>query len=140
MLFALALYYLLRTYNHFMILPGMVSGAIGLFFAVLWISGTSFAQAELAGWFLGPFPKGALWEPIPFSGLSQVRGDLVFGQSLTMVSIFIISIISLLFNASGLELVSRKDIDLNKELKVAGIANIMASFVGSAPGYMGMAP
>ncbi|MBA3010666.1 MAG: STAS domain-containing protein [Proteobacteria bacterium] len=138
-LFALVLYYLLRTYSHFMILPGMVIGAIVLFFATLKLSGTSFSQAQLGGWFLGPFPKGALWEPVPFSGLSQVRWDLVFGQSLTMVSIFIISIISLLLNASGLELVSRKDIDLNNELTVAGGANILASFVGSAPGYMGLA-
>ncbi|MBU3950895.1 MAG: hypothetical protein KJ658_02055 [Proteobacteria bacterium] len=99
-LFALVLYYLLRTYSHFMILPGMVIGAIVLFFATLKLSGTSFSQAQLGGWFLGPFPKGALWEPVPFSGLSQVRWDLVFGQSLTMVSIFIISIISLLLNAS----------------------------------------
>lgn len=138
-LFALALYYLLRSYSHFMVLPGMVIGAIVLFFAVLQLSGTSFAQAELAGWFLGPFPKGALWEPVPLSGLSQVRWDLVFGQSLTMVSIFIISIISLLLNASGLELISRRDLDLNRELKVTGIANILASFTGSAPGYLGLA-
>ncbi|MBU3950896.1 MAG: cyclic nucleotide-binding protein, partial [Proteobacteria bacterium] len=36
-------------------------------------------------------------------------------------------------------MVSIKDIDLNNELTVAGGANILASFVGSAPGYMGLA-
>lgn len=137
-LFALILYHLLRTYNHFLILPGMVFGAIVLFFAILYILGISFSQAELSGWFLGPFPKGSLWKPITLSGLSQVRWDLVFAQSLTMGSIFIISIISLLLNASGLELITRRDIDLNNELKVTGIANILASFAGSTAGYLGL--
>lgn len=136
LVFGLFLYYLLRKFNHFLILPGMVVGAIILFFIILNILGISFAQAESAGWFLGPFPTGSLWEPISLSGLSLVRWDLILAQSFTICSIFIISTISLLLNASGLELITKTDIDLDNELATNGIANILASFVGSSPGYI----
>jgi sulfate permease, SulP family len=136
--FGLALYYLLRNYNHFLILPGMIMGAISIFFIVLLSFDISFSQAEANGWFLGPFPQGSLWKPISLAGLSQVRWDLVLGQSFTMGSVFIISVISLLLNTSGLELITKRDIDLNNELAVTGFSNILAAFAGSSPGYVGL--
>ena len=136
--FGLVLYYLLRNYTHFLILPGMVLGTILMFFIVLSILDVPFSQAEANGWFLGPFPGGSLWKPLSFGGLSSVRWDLVAGQAMTLSTIFFISVISLLLNASGLEVVTRRDIDLNNELKVTGVSNILAAFAGSTTGYLGM--
>lgn len=136
MAFALILYWLIRRYSHFMILPGMLLSGTLLFYAILKATGTPFARAQELGWLLGPFPQEALWSPIPFSALARVRWDLILGQALTMVSVFIISVISLLLNASGLEVVSRRDIDLNRELSAAGLANTLASFTGSTAGYI----
>ncbi len=136
--FALGLYYLIRNHNHFMVLPGMVIGGTGVFFMVLYFCGISFSQAELSGWFLGPFPGGALWQPIPLSSVSQVQWGLIFEHAMTGILIFIISTIALLLNASGLELVSKRDIDVNKELKITGIGNILAAFAGSPAGYLGI--
>ena len=136
--FALVLFWMLRRWSHFLILPGMVLAGILLFFAGLEFTGTSFTRAEALGWFLGPFPEGALWKAIPFSAIGQVRWDLILSMGLPMITIFVISSISLLLNASGLELSSKTDIDLNREIKTAGIANLLASLAGSPSGYMTM--
>ncbi len=137
--FALILFWVLKTYSHFLVLPGMILGGIALFFLTLKVTGTSFSQAEALGWFLGSFPEGTLWSPIPLSALAQVRWDLIMGQALTMVSVFVITTIALLLTATSLELASKCDIDLNREMKVTGLANILAAFTGSPPGSVGLA-
>ncbi len=136
--FGLLLSFTLRTCNHVLIMPGMLVGAILVFFGVLFGLGIPFSQAESNGWFLGPFPEGSLWKPMDFAGFSLARWDLVFGQSMTILSVFVISSISLLLNATGLEVMSKRDIDLNKELNNTGLSNMFAAFVGSSVGFMGL--
>jgi SulP family sulfate permease len=38
-------------------------------------------------------------------------------------------------NASGIELATRRDIDLNRELRVVGLANILSGLGGGMVGY-----
>jgi SulP family sulfate permease len=47
----------------------------------------------------------------------------------------LISIVALLLNASALELIAQKDMDLNRELISSGIANIAGGLAGSSVGY-----
>lgn len=47
-----------------------------------------------------------------------------------MISAVVISAIALLLNASGLELATRRDIDMNREMKAAGVANLAAGLQG----------
>jgi SulP family sulfate permease len=46
-----------------------------------------------------------------------------------------VSLIAFLLNATGLELVAKRDIDLNHELRMTGIANIAAGLGGGPVGY-----
>ena len=50
-------------------------------------------------------------------------------------AILAMTVISLLFNISGLEVALHRDIDLNRELRTAGLANLIAGFVGGTIGY-----
>jgi SulP family sulfate permease len=61
---------------------------------------------------------------------------LVFGQTWQLGTILVISAIALLFNAGGLELVVRRDIDLNHELRSTGLANILSGLSGGPIGYL----
>lgn len=45
-----------------------------------------------------------------------------------------VSSIALLLNASAFEIESKQDVNLDKELRLAGIANIFSSFF---PGFVG---
>jgi SulP family sulfate permease len=113
----------------------MFLGAVGVFYIVLWLTGTSVAQAGAQGWLLGPFPEGALWQPLTPSALGAVRWPAIVGQAGNIGTILIISVVSLLLNSSGLELTVRRDVDLNRELQSAGWANLLASLGGGLTGY-----
>ena len=52
-----------------------------------------------------------------------------------MATILILSVIALLLNTSGLEVTAHRDIDLNRELVTAGLANLVGGLGGSAVGY-----
>ena len=134
-LFAVLLLIVLRRYSHFLIMPGMILASIGLFYLVLGLTGTSLAQAGAQGWLLGPFPEGGLWRPSIFLALPHADWSTIVGQIGSIGSILLISVISLLLNAGGLELAVGRDVDLNGELRSAGLANVFAGLGGSPPGY-----
>jgi SulP family sulfate permease len=138
LLFAIVLLVTLRRFSHFLIVPTMLLAAIGLFYACLAIFHLPVAEAEAQGWLLGPFPEAGLWQPLSLSALSQVNWPVIFGQLGSVGTVMAIGVVSLLLNASGLELAARRDIDLDRELRSAGIANCIAGLAGSPVGYQAL--
>jgi SulP family sulfate permease len=134
-IFAAALVAMQRRFTHFMVMPAMLILAAAFFYLLLPITGTSFEKAGQMGLLLGPFKEGGLWKPITFSLLKQADYGIILSQFWSIVTIAIVSAVALLLYASGLELVARRDTDLNRELQVGGLANIFAALVGSPPGY-----
>jgi len=132
------LVFICQRYKHYLFMPGTFLGAIALFYLILVFTGTSMAKASADGWFLGPFPKGALWRPFSLSSLSLVDWKAVFSQIGSAGTIFFISFVSLLLYVSGFDIIVRRDIDLNHELNSTGLANVLASLGGSPTGYMGL--
>ncbi len=132
---ALLLLAVLRRYSHFLIVPSLLLAALGLFYVCAGLGHQSVAQLSAQGWLLGPFPAGGLWQPLPLAALSQVHWPTIALQSGSMATVMIVAGVSLLLNASGLELVSQQDIDLNQELRSAGLANCLASLGAGPAGY-----
>lgn len=138
LLFALLLFFVLRRFRHFLIMPAMIMGAIALFYAVLFFSHSSVTQASAQGWLLPRFLEGAQWRPITLAAFEHADWPAIFSQAGNLATIAIISTISLLLNASGLELIAHSEIDLNRELRSAGLANIASGLGGSSVGYMSL--
>ncbi|MGD8792194.1 MAG: SulP family inorganic anion transporter [Anaerolineae bacterium] len=135
-LLGIALLLALYRFNHPLILPGLLLGAVGLFYAILAVAGLSPAEASSQGWLLGPFPDDGLWQPLRPALLGRVHWPALLEQAGSVGTILVVSLVSLLLNASGLELVARRDVDLNRELKAAGLANVLAGLSGGGPvGY-----
>ncbi|MFN2215139.1 MAG: SLC26A/SulP transporter family protein [Anaerolineales bacterium] len=135
LIFALILLVIMNRYNHYLLLPGLIFGAILSFFLITRLAGFSISDASANGWLLGPFPEGSLIGSLPLSSLLQVNWGLIVRQVGSMVIILVISAISLLLNASGLELEVRADLDLNHELRSAGIANLLGGLFAGFIGY-----
>jgi SulP family sulfate permease len=133
--FAVALLICMRRFKHFLLMPAMIVTAVGLFFLFLWLTDLSLSEAGSRGWLLGPFPQERLWEFISFSDLENVRWSSIWGQLGNIGIIALVSTFSILLNISGLELTTHRDMDLNHELKVAGVANLISGFVGSPPSF-----
>ncbi len=135
LLFAVILFALLRRYSHFLLMPSILLGGILLFYIIFFISNGSLSSPDLDEWLLGPFPEGGLFQLMTLRVFTEGHIYVVTDSLFDFSSILIISTISLLLNASGLEVISGEDIDLNQELKATGIANLLAGLGGSAPGY-----
>jgi SulP family sulfate permease len=135
LMFALLMLVILNRFEHFLILPGLVIGGIILFYLFTWLTGSSIEDISRQGWLLGPFPEGGLWKPVSPSQLAQVNWSAIFGQIANTITILIISAVALLLNASGLELTAERDMGLNRELRAAGIGNLLAGLSGGMIGF-----
>ncbi|MDX1418178.1 MAG: SulP family inorganic anion transporter [Candidatus Promineifilaceae bacterium] len=135
LLFGLVVYFLQRRSSHFLLLPALILVGVGLFYLVLIASGSSLTAAIESGWFLGPFPEGSLFRPTAVFAIREADWSVVAGQAVTISTIMLVSSISFLMNATGLEITLNRDFDLNKELRSSGISDILAGLVGCIPGY-----
>lgn len=135
LLFAILMLIVLNRYTHFLLTPALIAGAIAFFYLVLLVANIPVAQMSQQGWLMGPFPEGNLVQAVPFAQLLTVDWVVIMRQMGTMSTILLISVIALLLNATGLEIVYRHDLALNKELQVAGWANLGVALVGGLPGY-----
>ena len=134
-IFAVTLSLVLRRFSHFLITPGALILATALFYLYLLVAGIPVADASARGWLLGPFPSGGLYQPLTPASLALVNWGVIFQNLDKIATILVLSIISLLLNASALEVVVKQDIDLNRELKTAGWANLVGGLGGSPVGY-----
>lgn len=120
------------------LIPVLVLAATLVFH--LW---TALSSAPAAFWeetrWVAQLPEGAtLWPPIKASDLSLIDWGAIGGQWFTIAVIVPVAMIALLLNISGLETEAKRDIDLDAELKTAGVANILSAFAGGAPGYQSL--
>lgn len=131
LVFAFIMLMILNRYEHFLVLPGLLAGIAVLFYGTAFITGAPISTLSEQGWLMGPFTDGNLLQPMSVADISLIHWGSIFQQAGSIASIMMISMVSLLLNASALELVVRKDLDLNRELRVAGLGNILAGALGS---------
>jgi len=132
------LFFATKRFRNSLLIPSILLGGALVFYLVLALSGVTVAQAGTHGWLMGPFKQGALWQPMTPETLAHVHWDIILGHINSMGTIFLISVVSLLLNASGLELTVHQDMDLNRELKSTGLANFLGGFGGSPAGYISL--
>jgi SulP family sulfate permease len=135
LIFAVLLLVVMRRYDHFLIMPAMVLAAIGLFYLLLLLTNGSMAEISAQGWLLGPFPQAGLWQPLAASALAQVHWSVLFGQIGHVGTILVISGIAALLNTSGLEITTRRPLEVNRELQAVGLGNLLAGLGGAPVGY-----
>jgi SulP family sulfate permease len=134
-IFAILLLLATRRFKHFLTLPIMLVGAVVIFYLAVWLSGLSMAEVREMGWLLGPFPQGALWRPLSLSLFTQVDWSVVADQASNIAAAAVLGMVGLLLNTSALELIAKKDIDMNRELTATGAANIVGGLGGGSVGF-----
>ncbi|MGB3695151.1 MAG: SulP family inorganic anion transporter [Spirulinaceae cyanobacterium] len=126
LILGLILLVVFKYYQHFLVMPGIMLAATGIFYLILFLTNTSLVEARAGGWLLGPFPEGELWQPLTWRTLQQVDFSIIASQAATIATVMLISLISLVLTNSGIELAIDKEVDLNQELQAVGLANIAA--------------
>jgi SulP family sulfate permease len=133
--FGFALVLILRRFSHALLVPGLLFGAVLLYHLGLMGAGVPMADAQAAGLLLGPFPEHSGLSLPAWTRLSSEGWRLLLTQIPTFAAIVLVSVVALLLNASGLELATRGDLDINRELRATGIANMASGLLGGAVGF-----
>jgi sulfate permease, SulP family len=137
-LFGLVLAAILRKSRHFLVLPSLLLGGIAVFYALVALVGPGVSGAMASGLLLGPFPGGGVFPPIEVSALARVDGGLLVSNAGNILACTVLAAISVLLNATGLELATERDLELERELRVTGVANALTALIGGVPGYLSL--
>ena len=115
-----------------MVIPVVL--AVALVLSTVGILIVGYDQAKSGLWMLGPFTSSRLWQPWTVRAVSQADWSAILGQTPGIATAVFVAIIAALFNMSGVELLLRKDLDANQELRDIGVTNTLTSLVGGKIG------
>lgn len=117
-------------------IPALMLAVSLLFYGLTWALKISVSQLQAQGWLLDASFSTGGWEfALSPAIVSQVDWRLMLEQLPALIAVAIISVVALLLNSSGMELIIKKDIDLNRELVTAGIGNLAAGMAGGLVGF-----
>jgi len=135
-LFVIVVMFVSSRIKHYLTFPSLLLLAILITHIFIHFSGMSLLNASEGGWLYKSFeskPSLNVWSSI---SVSKIEWDLIWGQMGNILAMIAVVIITILLNATGIELTSKKDADLNKELSSAGIANVITGLCGGMIGYL----
>ncbi len=135
--FAIALYFIMKRWKHVLTFPTAFVGGILLFFGVMTLLGSDVNQLMADRWLLGPFASGRLWQPPAYQQIFSINWSLILSQLGIMATIPIVCLINVLLSLSAIELAVGRDAHPDYELQVMGVGNILAGvFGGGFIGYL----
>ena len=138
LLFALALHVIAKRFGDVLGLPLAFILGISAFNGLAWLLGQSPAVLAEQGWMLGgqlrEHELNALW-----SNIGNIDWGVIAIHWRSYVSIAVISALALLLAVTGLELSTKIRVDVDRELRASGIANMTSGLAGSAAGYADVA-
>lgn len=128
----------LQKLRTFLALPALLIGLLALFYLILWITGTPLSTAREMGLLLVS-DEGLILQ-LPNPGLLK-GADLgaVVRQAGNIAVMAGIALVSMMLNATSLELVFQDEVDINRELRTAGITNLFTTLTGGMVGFLSIA-
>ena len=122
--------------RHYLNMPVVLVASVAGFWFIVWLTGTSAAELRTAGYLLPMPPPEQSWSPAAHVvALTRADWAVVLRHLPHVVIVWLVAMIALLVIATSLEVVIRTDIDLDQELRVAGIGNLLSGLGGGLPGY-----
>ncbi len=134
MCFGFALFVIQRIRDHWLLFPLMlIVGLLG-FYSILFLSGGNLESAREGGWLVRLDSREPFWPPLGWEALGSIHWGVVVAQVGAILVVFAVNAISLLLDATGIELLTKRDLSLNQDLKVSGVSNVFCGLCGGAPG------
>ena len=133
------LIYLAMAYlrQPFIVLASLVAAAL-LFYGWLWMAGMTIADAAALG--LLPVVPSSQSLQLPFPGLLPlVDWAAVLAAAPVIGTAALLSLFAAMMNISALELATGKELDLDRELRLTGAINVVASGMAAPSGYSDLA-
>ena len=136
--FGIIAYLGVRFSRHYMTLPVLVLASGMAFYAIVGFNHHALENARQRGWILSVPPNAGVSQILTFPSLVHANWGVVFNQYPLLIALLLTSVVSILLNTSALELEADEDIDLNRELRAAGMANVVGGFAGGMIGFQSL--
>ncbi|WP_299961635.1 SulP family inorganic anion transporter [uncultured Roseobacter sp.] len=121
-----------------LVAPAALVASLAFFHAVVWIMDMSVAQLQLQGWVFAPPQEARILLPFEGNPLAAADWTVIWYEAPKVIVLVAVSAAALLFASSGIEMSVKRDIDLDVELRAAGVANMFAGAGGGAAGFQGL--
>ncbi|MCB2102190.1 MAG: SLC26A/SulP transporter family protein [Rhodobacterales bacterium] len=127
-----------RLSGHYSVLPILIIGGSLLIHAVLAALGISAEAARADGWLLPVSRSAVLWHP--WTGLEY--GSLDWPLLLTHMgevgAVIGVTALTILLNATGLEVMQGTNADLDREFRTNGLINVLGGLAGGMVGNLSL--
>ncbi len=125
-----------RFVKHYLVMPAVLVAGVALFFAGLHFYGMDIAGARERGLLFEPLAAAGSLSPFHGISMGSVQWDALAEQWQNFLVMTIVVIITILLNATGIDLEGQDDVDFDRELRVNGAANILSGLGGGIIGYL----
>ncbi len=135
---AVVLEMLLSRSQSSLILPGVLLAAVAALHLARVASGTSVGEAQAAGWLFAPQHAASLALPWHWPALVQFPWGSLLNLSGELVAVMFVTVVSLLLNTTGIEMATRREADIDRELTALGLANLVTGALGGFVGCLSL--
>jgi SulP family sulfate permease len=134
--FGVILLIAVRVIKRPLVIPTVIGIGLVVFAIGVVVTGSSIDDVREGGWLLfGGSETTRLWEFRTVDALAGADWPSVLESWTGIVTAVFVATLAILFNISGTELVLDRDLDTNKELRDAGVLNVVSGALGGIPGY-----
>lgn len=138
LIFGVFLYVVKRQWNQWFVIPILLLLGFAVFYTLLWLSGQALEAARDSGWLLELSDFPTLFPVFDFDDLSRVHWLTVAGQAGNIGAIVMVCVILLLIDVTAIEILVNRELNPNRELKVAGVANLACGLCGGCAGVQSL--
>ncbi len=135
--FALAMHSLKRV-KHPLAFPALLLGGTALTHLVLHLSGYSLGAARQAGWLLDLSSGAVLPGKWLLKSAPNINAAALLWAGGGYVALFAVTAMTLLLGLMAIEVEARIDVDLDRELRLNGLANVLVGVCGGMTGTLSM--
>lgn len=130
LIIGIILHLFVRRSKSLFVLPGVLLAAVAATYLVLLSMGSSLGAAQADGWMFRPQPVAALTLPWKSGALESFSWTLLPSLAGDFLAILFVTISTLLLNTTGIEIATRREADIERDLKVLGLANLLTAAFG----------
>jgi SulP family sulfate permease len=112
------------------VLPVVLVAATAITHLALLSAGSSLAQAQVAGWLFQPQPAGHLTLPWKLEEIRDFPWAAVPSRAGDAIAVIFVTGITLLLNTTGIEIATRTEANIDRDLRALGFANIVTAALG----------
>ena len=116
--------------------PIVLGTGFVLFYLGLLIAGVDIKAAGEMGLLLGPFDQvSGQWQMVNLDVITKADYHQILKETPALLTLVGLALVGAILNASGIEVGAGVPVDLNRELRVMGAANLLVAGSGGLVGY-----